>query len=101
MHRGIDHCSKHWPPARLLSGDCVRALSLPRDICEAEAAELSLLPSQAISGPGTCECPVSVERAVKFVGDVYGRATAAFGRGVGAIIDDDMLALSRTGQIGH
>ena len=92
-------CVVALPGRDLVRETWIPALPFPRGIFEAEVAELSLLPSQAVSVPGIVECPVNLECVVELVRDLYGRATAVFLRVVGASIDEEMLSLDRAGQV--
>ncbi len=94
-------CVVALPGRDLIRETWIPALPLPRGICEAEVAELSLLPSQVVSVPGIVECPVNLECVVEFVRDLYGRATAVFLKVVAASIDEEMLTRDRASQIGH
>jgi len=94
-------CVVALPGRDLVRETWIPALSLPRGICEAEVAELSLLPSRVVSVPGIVECPVNLECIVEFVRDLYGRALAVFLKVVAASIDEEMLARDRVTQIGH
>jgi flavin reductase (DIM6/NTAB) family NADH-FMN oxidoreductase RutF len=94
-------CVVALPGRDLVRETWIPALSLPRGICEAEVAELSLLPSRVVGVPGIAECPVNLECVVEFVRDLYGRAIAVFLKVLAANIDEEMLGRDRAGQIGH
>jgi flavin reductase (DIM6/NTAB) family NADH-FMN oxidoreductase RutF len=112
------HISKHsFDTARNIQGvgtECVvalptrdqvretwyTALPIPRGISEAEVANLTLLPSRAVSVPGIAECPVNLECRVELVKD-WRSHWVVFLLVVGASIDEEMIKGERLDIIRH